>query len=233
MVDPVYSYLTRSIHVALMLSLTFVLPLSAAHAVSAGPADVSGGNLEASSGVNSIFADGFDPAVVPCEPVQLLEDSSFEATNPDDFTNPFWPSSSTNFGTPFCTLDLCGDRHGLFGTANWNVLGMAGRNREPRDRASGTDRLDSVRQSSASELLAAHGYVVWKWGNGGGHCGFTDPADFCRASAAEPAYVQYTVDVSDFADGQQHVVAFTYVSPGDISNYSLDDVTLECVASGQ
>ena len=233
MVDPVYSYLTRSIHVALMLSLTFVLPLSAAHAVSAGPADVSGGNLEASSGVDSIFADGFDPAVVPCEPVQLLEDSSFEATNPDDFTNPFWPSSSTNFGTPFCTLDLCGTgmdssapRTGTF----WAWLGGTG-----NPETGHLEQTVSIPSGNPRHLnfwlrmgtLSGSGATVEVTVDSRILRTFVEPAQ------PEPAYVQYTVDVSDFADGQQHVVAFTYVSPGDISNYSLDDVTLECVASGQ
>ncbi|HEX7769493.1 MAG TPA: GEVED domain-containing protein, partial [Dokdonella sp.] len=49
--------------------------------------------------VDLIFADGFDGEVVAvCEPLQLLQDTSFEAS----LTGGPWTSTSTNFGTGLC-----------------------------------------------------------------------------------------------------------------------------------
>jgi len=48
---------------------------------------------------------------------------------------------------------------------------------------------------------------------------------------AETGYTLRSIDVSSYSDGNPHTVKFNYVSPGTSSNYSLDDVTLDCTAA--
>jgi hypothetical protein len=53
----------------------------------------------------------------------------------------------------------------------------------------------------------------------------------CREPAGpEAGYTLRSVDVSAFADGASHTIMFDYDSAGTQSNYSVDDVTLDCAA---
>jgi len=53
--------------------------------------------------VDVIFADSFDgDGTAECTPLQLLQDPSFEATDPNDFTNPNWDAFDSVGDTPFC-----------------------------------------------------------------------------------------------------------------------------------
>ena len=53
---------------------------------------------------------------------------------------------------------------------------------------------------------------------------------FLEPAAAEGAYVQRTVDLSAFADGQTHQIEFQYVNPSSSgkSNFIVDDLSLTC-----
>jgi hypothetical protein len=50
-------------------------------------------------------------------------------------------------------------------------------------------------------------------------------------ASAEAGYSLRSLDLSAFADGASHTIEFNYDSPGSASsNYSVDDVTLDCAA---
>jgi len=57
---------------------------------------------------------------------------------------------------------------------------------------------------------------------------------FDEPASAESTYVARTVDVSSFANGASHVIQFEYVNPGGSgkSNFVVDDLTIDCSASG-
>src|SRR5690606_1907482 len=64
--------------------------------------------------------------VATCEPAQLLLDTSFEASGSG--SGP-WTSTSTNFGSGWCTADSCGTGGGTAGAHTgsvWAWLGGAG-----------------------------------------------------------------------------------------------------------
>jgi len=171
-----------------------------------------------------------DPAV--CNPAQLLQDPGFELTDNSAFpyVNPVWSGTSTNFGTPFCDEAGCGNGGGTalpHGGLFWSWLGGAGASAE------------TTTTSQAVVIPAGQprylNYWLWIGAIGDGTTNLDVSVDSTIvASIPEPAveeagYTQRSIDVSVFADGNSHTILFSYVSPGSASsNYSLDDVTLDC-----
>ena len=178
--------------------------------------------------VDEIFADGFDgEVVVECEPLQLLLDTSFEESGGG--AGP-WTSTSTNFGSGWCTDASCGNGNGTAGAHSGDVWAWLG----------GANALAETTTASQAVVIPAGSerhLNYWLWIGAVGGVGAQmainvdgSPVDtIAEPAEAELAYSQRTVDLSSFADGASHTIEFNYSTPaGANSNYSLDDVTLEC-----
>ena len=179
-----------------------------------------------------LFADGFDGSGGGlCVPQQLLADPGFESTDPIAFTNPFWSVFSATFGTPLCNAIDCGDgggsaypRSGAF----WSWFGGIDHAAESAGVA------QTVTIPAGAPRFVNFWLFVGTVGGAGAALDVTvDGATV--GSFPEPAipdgdYVARSVDVSAFADGGAHAIGFAYAQSanGGTTNYSLDDVTLDC-----
>ena len=169
-----------------------------------------------------------------CSPAQLLLDPGFEATDASagfPYTNPDWTSTSDNFGTAFCDVNCGGDgvsavpHDGAF----WAWLGGA------QNPEVGTVSQDVVIPAGDTRFL---NFWLFIGAIGDGSSNMDVSVDgnvitsFPEPAAAEAGYTQRGVDISNFADGGTHTVTFTYTSTTTAtSNYSLDDVTIDCTAA--
>lgn len=167
-----------------------------------------------------------------CNPVQLLQDPGFELTDNSAFpyTNPVWAGTSTTFGTPFCDVAGCSNGGGStspHGEAFWTWLGGAG----------SVPETATVSQSVVIPAGDTRFLNFWLWvgaiGDGSTNLDVLVDANvvtsFPEPAVEEAGYTQRGIDVSAFADGAAHTIEFVYTSPGSASsNYSLDDVTLDC-----
>ncbi len=165
---------------------------------------------------------------LPC--TNVIVDGNLEATG-----NPAWTQASTSFGTPMCTLALCGDGQGSAGPRSgnqWAWLGGAGSAAETASIAQTV--------TIASGSTATLRYHLWI---GSVSTPFTDVLNIRvdgnivqtvpEPDTAGTAYTERTVDLTAFANGGSHTIMFEYVGPGGSnSNYNLDDISLDvCEAS--
>jgi len=168
-----------------------------------------------------------------CNPVQLLQDPGFELTDNSSapYTNPVWDGTSTTFVTPFCDVLGCGNGGGSaspHGGTFWAWLGGVG----PVAETSTTSQSVIIPAGETRFL----NFWLWIGAIGDGSTNLdvlvdaTVVTSFPEPAVEEAGYTQRGIDVSAFADGAAHTIEFVYTSPGSASsNYSLDDVTLDCV----
>ncbi|HNH80343.1 MAG TPA: S8 family serine peptidase [Anaerolineales bacterium] len=157
--------------------------------------------------------------------INLLQDPSFEAYTP----NTYWLETSTNFGTPLCTIADCTNGAGTAGPRTGSVWAWFGGT--TKDEAAsltqtvvfptGTanlrfylwiGRADSGRGAADQFTVTVDGVVV-----------FT--ADATEMSAYS-SYTMVNLDVSTFADGAAHDIGFSANTSGQMVNFNLDDITL-------
>ena len=197
--------------------------------IPAGSLQTDLGNSPADATADVTFATGG-----ACSPAQLLLDPGFEATDASagfPYTNPDWTSTSDNFGTAFCDVNCGGDgvsavpHDGAF----WAWLGGA------QNPEVGTVSQDVVIPAGDTRFL---NFWLFIGAIGDGSSNMDVSVDgnvitsFPEPAAAEAGYTQRGVDISNFADGGTHTVTFTYTSTTTAtSNYSLDDVTIDCTAA--
>ncbi len=155
----------------------------------------------------------------------LLQDPSFEAYTP----NPYWTETSTNFGTPLCTVADCdtgGETAGPRTGSAWSWFG-----------GTSDDETGSLSQTvtipSGSTNLE---FYLWIGSAGAG----SDAADVFIAKidgvtvfsanatqiSSYPTYTLVTVDVSAYANGASHTVMFSSITTGQTVTFNLDDVAL-------
>lgn len=173
-----------------------------------------------------------------CDPAQLVSDPSLEATDFSDLgnvTNPFWASTSAVFGTVLCSGGSCPDDGGTAEPRTGSVWAWFGGLAE--ETASTLSQTVTIPSGSARHLnfFLRQSFVTAPFDaelrvkvNGNTLRTFVEPA------TAEGAYVQRTVDLSAFANGAAHTIEFEYVNPpgSGKSSFILDDITLDCSASG-
>jgi hypothetical protein len=197
--------------------------------IAAGTLQTDAGNSTADATADLAVSDGG-----ACDPIQLLQDPGFEATDNTSgfpYVNPDWTSASTNFGTVFCDLACSQDggaadapRTGTF----WSWFGGAG----GLDAETSTLSQAVVIPSGSTRFL---NFWLWIGAVAGGTSNLDVDVDgtvitsFPEPVDAEAGYTQRGIDVSSFADGNSHTVTFTYTDPDATgSNYNLDDVTIDC-----
>jgi hypothetical protein len=176
---------------------------------------------------DTIFEDGFDGEVIAvCEPLQLFEDTSFEATTADGGANTFWASDSTTGDSVFWSSG--GVRTGTY--AVW----MGGY---------GGGAPETMHAEQAVVFTGSNRYLnFWRQNarQGGGVSdvtflvdGVVVHTDSTLALPAELEFVSQSVDLSAYADGQSHTVRIQYDhnGSGEDANYFLDDATLDCEAA--
>jgi hypothetical protein len=180
---------------------------------------------------DSIFADGFDTGAVSCAPLQLFQDASFEATDPDTFENPFWTAEDSVAGTPYC--DATCDTGGTIvaRTGDWFVW------------------FGGWTQANSSSLSQAvtfpNGQARWLnyWLtdqiNGDPTSSFTLSIDGSQVlditgGTGSSVYAAKTLEIpAQYLDGQSHTVRFDWSADsaaGEIGGAIVDDVTLDCSA---
>ena len=194
---------------------------------------IPAGALQTDHGASAASASA-DLAVTPasgCSPAQLFADPGFETTDSGTLVNPSWPGTSTNFGVPFCSVNICGTYGGTAGPLSgiyWTMFGGANGQAE-----------DSTIEQTVTIPSAAPRYVNF-WLRIGARGGIganlvvsvdgTTVATYAEPPSAEGIYTQRSIDVSSYADDASHTIRFHYNTPaGPTSNFNVDFVRLECM----
>jgi hypothetical protein len=159
----------------------------------------------------------------------LIGDPGFEAGTP----NPSWAEASTIFGTPICDLECTEDSGAGPHQGSWWV--WFGGLEEP-DTASVSQVVtippDAAYLAFFFEINAAQGEI----GDDVVTVEIDDTTVFMATDAELDDYASYTevvVDVSDFADGEQHTVAIrAEITGAGLTNFFVDDVTLVSCSEG-
>jgi hypothetical protein len=191
------------------------------------------GALQTDKGNNAALASA-SLTVTSASCTQLILDPGFESTAADLSGNPNWTSTSTNFGNSFCSGGVCGTGGGTAAAhagTFWMWLGGAGTVAE-----TSTASQSVVIPSGSPRFL---NFYLWIGSVTAGVAANMDVKidgttvhSYPAPAAAEVGYTVRSVDVSAFANGASHTILFNYVTPaGGNSNYSLDDVTLDCAAA--
>jgi len=161
---------------------------------------------------------------VASAPANLLQDPGFEAYTP----NPYWAETSTNFGTPLCSVADCG----ISATAapqrgsSWASLGGITSN-----------ETSSISQTVIIPAGAARlEFYLWIGKADAGSDAadiFTAKIDgapvFSANATQKNSYLSYTLvsmDVSSFANGGSHTISFGATTTGQNVTFNLDDVAL-------
>jgi len=154
-----------------------------------------------------------------------VQDGSFEAGSP----SPVWEESSTNFGTPLCDLGcgagggtgpLTGDWWAWLGgfPIGYEASALTQTVTIPAGATALTFYLEQPNCDSAADYLAV----------------LLDGQEVFRADGSSPAcgtigYALQTIDVSVYADGAAHTLAFhseTFATNGTPTNFFVDDVSI-------
>lgn len=175
-----------------------------------------------------IFADGFE-GVATCDAAsQLLLDPSFEASL--DGSGP-WDSTSTNFGTALCDDASCGSGNGTATARTGTVWAWFGGTADPETATAS----QAVVIPAGTRFLNFYLWIGSATGGAGAtnmdvNVDGTSVVSYPEPAVAEAGYTLRSIDMSAFADGASHTIEFNYVATGTSSNYSVDDVTLDCAA---
>ncbi len=159
----------------------------------------------------------------------VVQDPGFEAGASGD--SPNWTEASTNFGSPLCTVALCGTGGGTAaprtGTV-WTWFGGAGTALEV-----GSMQQSVIIPASATTLNFFTRFGACTGGAGDFLRVTIDGTEVFRrdstyAGCGETAYVANSVNIAAFANGASHVLRFesTTGSAASNSNFSLDDISI-------
>ncbi len=177
-----------------------------------------------------IFKDDFEgTATGACEPLQLLQDSSFEATDGNGGANAFWDSVTTQGESAFWGEDggALHIRTGAF------VTWLGGYD---------ADTLDPETHDASQAVVIPSGspryFNYWRWidrpGNGTNIVTFTVDGtvvatEDVSALGVDADWVQQSIDISAYADGGSHTIKFSYDHSGGTTDwdYYLDDATID------
>jgi hypothetical protein len=189
----------------------------------AGPAPVTaqpaaGGNPFRQLGANPQSSRPYAPLLGA-----IVQDGGFEAGSP----NPAWTEASSNFGTPLCTVAGCGTGAGTGPRSGtwWAWFG-------------GTTALEEGSMTQSVTIPPGVATLVFYT-----EAPVCDSAGFLEvtidgtqvfqmtntdASCGTVGYVQRTVDISSYADGGAHALAFHSITqPGaNVTNFFVDDVSI-------
>lgn len=158
----------------------------------------------------------------------IVADASFEASTPAGAAadSASWTETSTNFGSPICSVAICGNGSGTalphsgtywvwFGGVVGNEVGSVSQNVTlPAGKAFLQFYLwvGSDAAATADLVVTVDGITV-----------FTTSKPF---SGYTSGYTQVTVDISGFANGNTHNLMFASTTTAGITNISVDDISI-------
>lgn len=157
---------------------------------------------------------------------QLIVDGGFETGG---IPNTFWsPETSTNFGTPVCSVPTCGTGGGASPPrtgAFWAWFG-------------GIPAAETATLGQTVSIPSGPATLVFWLRIGTVSSPFTDVlnvrmdgaivASYPEPTVAEGAYTVKVIDVSAFANGASHALLFEYIGPSTgTGSYVVDDVRIE------
>jgi hypothetical protein len=182
---------------------------------------------------DTIFKDGFDVdnGGQTCDPVQLFQDTSFEATDPGTFINPFWSNDDSVAGSSFCDASCDSGGVVVAHTGDWFV--WFGGYQEANTSSLSQD---VVFPSSQPRWL---NYWLIDQIAGDPTSSFTlsidgDQVLDIAGGTVSQDYAAQTFEVpAQYLDGQSHTVRFDWSADsaaGEIGGAMVDDVTLDCTA---
>lgn len=162
----------------------------------------------------------------PNAPTNFIQDPSFEASY-GSFA--YWGQSSTNFGTPLCTVGDCGNGNGHAGPRSGAVWGWFGG--VPDSEVASLGQVVSFPKGCGATLQ----FYLWIAAEPG-----SDPTDTFRVAIGGttlfevnatqaglyPSYRLVTIDLSQYADGSSRLISFTSYTAEHIVNFNMDDVSL-------
>ncbi len=183
-------------------------------------ASVSSINFDSNSANNSSTATNASEAVT---------DSGFEGGSP----NASWTEASTNFGTPLCTIALCGTGTGTgphagdwwswFGGVAAPEVGSVSQSVTIPAGSTLTFWFEAPVCANTTDFVRAQidGTTVWE-------------ATGADASCNTVGYSQRSADISAFADGGVHTLTFTSTISGNPSgtNFFIDDISIGAATCG-
>ena len=159
-------------------------------------------------------------AHAPVGGINQVQDGSFEAGTP----SPFWTEASTNFGSPLCTVAACGTGTGtgprtgqwwtwFGGIASFEEGSMTQQVTIPAGATDLTFYTEAFVCTAAGDFMEVT----------------IDATQVFLMTGASPqcgvlGYALQTVDISSYADGGTHTLAFHSISYG--SNFFVDDVEI-------
>lgn len=166
------------------------------------------------------------PSAPAMAPANTVQDGSFESTIPPA-DNPFWGETSTNFGTPLCTVTDCGNGGGTTGPRTgivWAWFGGA------VAVESGTVSQNIVIPPGQPFLL----FYLWNGFTGSGADDLRvliDSTQVFQLFAGDPrfaaGYKLVAVNLTPFADGGAHLLTIAGTQTTAIpTNFSVDDISL-------
>lgn len=170
-----------------------------------------------------------------CTNGNIAVDGGFETTNGSTFVNPSWPSTSTNFGTSFCSTGSCGTGGGTAGPRTGTYWAWFG-----GTSAAETGTVEQSVTFPTSAVSVTLNYYLWMGSvtapfdatmtvkvDGVVQTTYTEPA------TAETGYTLRSLNLTAFADGLPHTIRFEYINPAGSgnSNFSLDDVSVDVVCT--
>ena len=160
-------------------------------------------------------------------PLPNLQDPSFEAYTP----NPYWAETSTNFGTPLCTLGDCGNGAGTAAPRTGSVWSWFGG--VPVDETATLSQTINIPSGIPDLRLNFYFWIGAAAPGSDAADVFTARIDgvpvFSANATQISSYASYTlvsVDVSAYSDGASHTITFSSVTTGQLVTFNLDDVAL-------
>ena len=182
----------------------------------------------------SFLAAGLAPAALSaglsCSPVNTLLDGGFEQASGTPPVCPDWTETSTQFGSPICSVESCvigvdaGPRNGLFWARFGGTVDPAGESAtlsQPIVLPVGTASVLSF-FLRISTVGAPFTDVLEVRLDGDLLEAFPEPA------TSESAYAYHSYPLDAYADGGTHAVTFEFVGPGGggFAEFDVDDVAV-------
>ncbi len=180
------------------------------------------------------WAHAIEPGVEPADSggYQCSRSGGFEDSNAAG-DSPSWTETSTNFGTPICSIANCGNRAGTALPRSgiyWAWFGGVG--------ADETGTLSqTVIMPSGSAFLQ---FYLWVGDDTAATADLAVSIDGTTVFAVAKPFTGYTagytlvtVNVSNFADGSAHNLRLVGNTAGGNTNISVDDISIVAEALGQ
>ena len=165
----------------------------------------------------------------PANAAELLQDGGFESATGDPADSPSWTEADNLRGSPLCTPSVCGSAGGTSMPRTGNNWARFG----------GVDWSGHTGSISQSVTIPAGTATLSYWyRNGQVASPFTATLQVrvdgttvqtnTEASSPQSSYSQQTLDLSAYADGASHTIAFVYANNATGTNRMIiDDVSLD------